>query len=667
MNRIIIKEIRLLNFKGIRQADIRFDERMTVISGTNGVGKSTVFDAFCWVMFGKNSSDRKDFAIKTNGADGVAIPRIPHEVTAVLAVNGEEVTLKRCYAEKWTKRRGEAMETFSGHTEERYVNEVPCAAQEYDRKVRDICTEEVFKFITNPGYFPTRKEDQMRQLLFEMAGDVADSDVAEGNADFTALLQSLSGKTMEEYKKEILNKKHRIQASIETIPGRIDERKRDLTEPEDTAKQSEELAQLKVEHERTRAQLTDVSKAYAAAGERRMELIKYLQSLKEKRMKTEGDIRMRVQADYRIALGTRRKLESDLASVKADMARTKVRLEDQNQVLLRYGKEREALLEEWKRISADIKKGMAPASMLDESQFVCPTCGRRYEVNEIEERQKEITERYLKGKIEERERNQQKGIALKAKRRTAQDEYNRLSTELGNEASKIAELQTRPELTAELVEPDPTEDILSDTHIIEMDKEIAKIEKEMEKPVRGDEEDKLNDKRLAEIKRIDELQDFISRQEQMAENNRHNSERIAELESELRAQSEEKARLEGIEFTMQAFSKARTRAIEDKVNGMFHSVRFKLFDTQVNGAEVECCVPMVNGVPYSDANTAGKVNAGLDIINTIVRKKGISAPIFIDGAESIVKVGSTESQLVLLTVTGEKQLTVTHAGEKGEY
>jgi hypothetical protein len=82
----------------------------------------------------------------------------------------------------------------------------------------------------------------------------------------------------------------------------------------------------------------------------------------------------------------------------------------------------------------------------------------------------------------------------------------------------------------------------------------------------------------------------------------------------------------------------------------------------VNEAEVECCVPMVNGVPYPDANTAGKLNAGLNIINAIVAKKEISAPIFIDGAESIRGMQSTDSQLVLLSVTDEERLTVRHNG-----
>jgi hypothetical protein len=666
MNKIVINEIHLLNFKGIRQLDIAFDERSTVISGTNGVGKSTVFDAFCWVLFGKNAADRKDFSIKTNGEDGLPIPRLPHEVTAVMTVGDERVTLKRCYSEKWTKRRGESAETFSGHTEERYYNDVPCSVAEYDKKVRDICSEEVFKFITCPGYFPTRKEDQMRRMLFEMAGDVADRDVAGTDKDFNDLLDSLTGKTMEEYKKEIQAKKNRIQASLVTIPGRIDERKRDLLDPEDTSTHEEELVKIKKEHERTLAQIKDKEAAYTAASEKRMEQMKKVQELKEFRMKREGDIRTKVLSGYRNAIGLKRKAESDLASAKAALARTKLRLEDQQSLLDRYNVERAALLDEWKQITAEIKKGMAPDSMMDESLFVCPTCGRRYEMDEIENRQKEITERYLKGKLEEKERNQQKGLALKAKMRTVQDEVSRLSTELGNEASKVAALQAVPELTVEMEEPDPTDDVCKDEKIIRLNGEIAKLEDGIERPVVAEDVDTLNARSADEQRRISELQDFISRQERIVIDNRNSNERIAELEKELRALNVEKARLEGIEFTMQSFSKARTRAIEHNVNSMFKKVRFKLFDTLVNGAEVECCVPMVDGVPYSDANTAGKVNAGLDIINTVVRRHGISAPIFIDGFESINSLEPVDSQLVLLEVTDEEHLTVRPQGEMKE-
>lgn len=145
-----------------------------------------------------------------------------------------------------------------------------------------------------------------------------------------------------------------------------------------------------------------------------------------------------------------------------------------------------------------------------------------------------------------------------------------------------------------------------------------------------------------------------------------NNQRIAELEKSLRMQSEELAQLEGIKFTMAAFSKARTEAIESKINGLFDFVKFRLFETQINGGEVETCEAMVNGVPFSDANTAGQFNAGIDIINAICRFEGISAPIFADGSESVNTLHPTQSQVIRLFVSLDDKLVIKHNGNPAQ-
>ena len=110
---------------------------------------------------------------------------------------------------------------------------------------------------------------------------------------------------------------------------------------------------------------------------------------------------------------------------------------------------------------------------------------------------------------------------------------------------------------------------------------------------------------------------------------------------------------------MLEFSKARAAAIESRVNGMFKMVRFKMFDTLVNGTEVETCVATVDGVPYDDGlNNAKCINAGIDIINAICAHIGVRAPIFIDNAESVNEIIPTDSQLVRLVVSNDKQLTI---------
>ena len=92
-------------------------------------------------------------------------------------------------------------------------------------------------------------------------------------------------------------------------------------------------------------------------------------------------------------------------------------------------------------------------------------------------------------------------------------------------------------------------------------------------------------------------------------------------------------------------------------------VKLQLFDYTIEDAKkenpIECCTPLINGVPDGTANKAARVNAGLDIINVLCRFYGVTAPIFIDNRESINDVIPTESQIINLKVTDDKKLVIT--------
>ena len=126
----------------------------------------------------------------------------------------------------------------------------------------------------------------------------------------------------------------------------------------------------------------------------------------------------------------------------------------------------------------------------------------------------------------------------------------------------------------------------------------------------------------------------------------------------MQAQSQALADLEAIEYTITQFAKAKVEHIEKRVNALFKVVRFKMFNQQLNGGETPTCEAMVNGVPYSDLNNAGRINAGLDIINAICNFEGVYAPIFIDNAESVNELMPTTSQTIRLIVTEDENLVI---------
>ena len=112
--KILLKKLSLENFKGIKSLAIDFTEK-TTISGANGTGKTTVYDAFLWCLFGKDSADRKDFNVKTIEPNGLATEKIDHSVTAILSIDGMETTLTRTLRENWVKKRGESEATLFGN------------------------------------------------------------------------------------------------------------------------------------------------------------------------------------------------------------------------------------------------------------------------------------------------------------------------------------------------------------------------------------------------------------------------------------------------------------------------------------------------------------------------------------------------------------------------
>lgn len=647
MKNITIKRMTLLNFKGIRSLTIDFNERVTLVMGRNGSGKTTVFDAFTWLLFGKNSEGRKEFGIKTRDAAGEVIPRLPHEVSAVLSVNGEEITLCRRLTEKWTKKRGSQTEEFTGNAEERLYNDVPCSVAEWNGKIDGICPEQVFRFITDPYHFTRQKPDVQRTMLFRMAGAVSDSEIADGNDEFRALLDKITGKTLEEYRREIAAKKKRVKAEIDTIPGRIDERKRDMPEEQDWDSVTASIDEKKRRKSEIETQISDASKAYEAANNERMEQMKKIATLKRERLALENDIRYTVQADFLKSRKAKETAEDNLHTLTHSIALEGEGIKDDMKKLEECKAQRERLITEWRGINAR-------TLTFKEEDFTCPTCGRTFEPGEIEARRHEMTRRFNAAKAEELARNVEKGQRIR--KQMQQLEENIADRKRNNEAraAEIAAIQASEAYNADPECPDATPAIVANADYQSLSRQIEELETKINEPVETIDNAFLKER----CKRIDDeiyaLNAILVTKNLIERNNG----RIAALESMLRSLSQELAGLEGDELTIAAFTKAKVEEMDKRVNGMFSTVRFKMYERQINGGETETCEATVDGVPYSDLNSAGRLAAGLDIINAICRSEGVTAPIMIDNSESINEIPDTLSQQVRLTVTLDDELVI---------
>lgn len=651
MRSIIIKEIHFVNFKGFRNMTIEFNEDITTICGRNGSGKTSIFDGFTWLLFGKDSQDRKAFNIKTLDENGKAIPKLPHEVSAIIIVDGETIELCRRFNEKWVKRRGQIEEEFTGHEEERLYNNVPMSLKEWNEKISNICSEQVFKFITNPKYFVSQKPDVQRAMLFRMAGELSDAEIAEGNNDFTALLASLTGKTMEEYKKEIQAKKRRIKAEIEAIPERIDERKRDIASLSEYDYPSTEKS-IEEKQERVskiEAEMLDLSKQNEAVTKQRSEAIKELGKLKEKKLRLEYEIKEKVTADYRAAISKKNEIQSKISELERNIRSLTSRKDSLKHTIEECSSYREKLIAEWKSINAS-------TITFNENDFVCPTCKRPLDIDDIEKKQQEMTENFNINKSARLTENNRKGQENKKKMQDAEEAISSIDGELQKASEEIKTLKSSEDYTINLIEPDARPAIDSNDEYKELSETIASKEKALEDSNDTNSIDfSAQKKELSALKlEIDDLKATLSFRETII----RNTQRIGELEKQYKEGAQELADLERIEFTMAAFNKARIEAIDKRINSMFSLVKFKMYEQQINGGEIETCEAVVNGVPYSGQNNAMQINMGIDIINAICKFEGITAPIFIDNAESVNEFISSQSQVIKLVVTTDNELSI---------
>ncbi len=641
----------LLNFKGVRELTVDFDEHETNVLGANHTGKTTLFDAFVWLMFDKDSQDRQTFGIRTYDEDNNIIPKLPHEVSACIEVNGVEITLKRCFVENWVKKRGSQEAVYDGNSEERYWNDVPCSKTEFAKKIADICDEGIFKLITNPLYFPSMKPATQRGMLFQMAGDLSDAEVAASDPErFANLAEQLTQKTLEEYKKEIAAKKRRINQAIDGIPARIDENRRQMPEAEDWSLLERDITEKEAKIKELDGQIADESKAYTAKSKELAEKSKELAEKKRQRTSRENAVRDELLAEWykqteaynnrRIAsqqqnfdISQRRRMaEADMRREKESLLKLQSDVNDKEK---RLGK----LRDEWRSIKSRV---FDPENL----ETVCPHCGRPYDQSQIDrsiEDQRLSFNAHTTHLLEENKTNGKKLAseveALKAAINQAEDIIN-------EKDEQLAGLVDKPFTEPQPAKPDVTEGIAADTELQQLDKEIAELEAEIAKPIDKPDTEFLTDGKNLLLDGINDDRRKLAKRDAIAATMK----RVDELEEELKSNNEALAELEGIEFNILEFGKAKVTMVEDKINSLFSIVKFKMYERQINGGEVETCECMMHGTPYSVLSNSEKINAGLDIINAICRANEVNAPIFIDNRESATEIIDVDSQVINLIV-----------------
>lgn len=654
MKEVFLKKLILKNFKKIQDLTVEFTDKNTFICGENGTGKTTLQDAFLWLLFGKDSTNRADtnFNIKTLGEDGKPILHLVHSVTGVLSINGRDVELQRNYVEKWGS--GVNAGVLQNHATEFYLNGVKLKTKkEYDAEVAAILPEDVFRMITNPLYFPTMKAQDQKAMLLEMAGNVTNEEVANINPKFQELISLISGRTLEQLAKEIASKKSAIKDELKGIPGRIDSVRDAMPESEDWAVLKKEIADKKEKIKDIDSQLADKSKQIEAEFKAKSELQKQIGNKKLAKSQRENEIRQNANKSYHDVLDNISKLEYQVKSKDAEIFRKQ---EDHSRIKATI----EALNNDLEVLRGKFYAIDAETLQYPEGAFICPTCKRELEVEDIQAKQQELQNNFNLNKA-----NRLKAVQNEGKEKAAKVEE--LKKQCSIIQATITQLSNEKEILVHNIneckgnmpeEQDTQKIILSDPTWISLSNEIVDFENQLKAEAKPIDITELKEDKAILSEAIDELNKKLGKRDTIERSNKV----IEDLEDRRDKNNEALAEQERLEFLVQDFQKEKDNKLMERINGMFSLVKFSFISEKLNGNEAITCFCSVDGVPFADVNNASKINAGLDIINAICRSVGITAPIFIDNRESVNELIPTMSQVINLVVSKDKSLMIRVAG-----
>lgn len=672
---ILLSKLSLLNFKGIRNQVIYFDGN-TEIYGANEVGKSTIYTAFTWLLTGKDEFDRKDFEIKNTRHK--ELNSQAHEVEGIFIVNGTEVKLKRVYLEKWVKQKGESQKVFKGHETDFYYNDVPCSLSEYQAKVGGIIDSKIIKLVTNPTYFNSLKWEDQRRGLIGIAGEITNDDVFDlittPQNDFGTLIMVLNGgKSLEEWKKELAAKKTLLKKAAIEFQPRIDEAKRGMPEESNWIELQKQVDQIKQELAVIDESLLDASKALA---ERQKGLMAKQKDLHAKQTEL-SNIRFKIKSDLQ---QKQNEGASKIAEIKRQInecnsiiARLKSadinnehnknayqsQIDGKNETIARLRKE-------WDAINSEKFE-------FDESKCECPTCKQQLPENDIQSKKEELRKNFNESVSRRKADKVAISNQIKAEIKQLQESIDAIGADgdnayriheqeskilsLNSELSELQSLDSKKQVDDIEVATDALLKINADA--LNLQDEIASLEAEInsESEYRGMGDDNAGLKsRKADLQsELDQLNKRLSTKEVIEKTKA----RVLQLEHEEQVNAQAIADLEQQEFQVETFTRAKMDILENKVNQLFKYVKFKLFETQVNGGIAETCVCTYNGVPYPTLNTAAKLLAGLDVLNTLSKFYGVYAPVFCDNRESVTIIPESKSQIISLFVSpSDKELRV---------
>lgn len=627
---IELKTMTLRNFKKVQHQELTFF-RNTLISGGNATGKSTVYDAYLWCLFGVTS--HPDTTVQTLDKNNEIIHKLDTSVTIVINYDNErDLKIERRLTERW-KGKGTIDEKLLGTTQTRIIDDVPYSAKAFCEKLSCLCNYEDWFMLSNINLFWSYKVDVRRRILMSLAGKIDEEKLM---SDFPAVY---NGTTVEHKdvadmltQQKVVRKK--ANDELLAIPAKV--------QAQDALRVDDDFVIVEEELHKVDKQIADIDAALQGVvvdTSEQKEFSKKLASAKE----IYNQSRTAWQDNHYKEVGNL--FESvNFASDELRKSHTKAKVNKDAYVqakikLASLTEDFENLIKQWK----DVNEKEFSFAQTD----VCPICGRPY-TDEMREKEYEkavsefnarkaqqLTDIQNKASEKRAQMTVLKGNINTYKQITASADEQDLSKKQKEYDALIqqqAEVQQKTwEQSAEKAEADKA------LQAIEATKPVAKTGTTFE--------EKKHMK--AELSaRHDELVKRLSARE--------TNERIEIEKKKLDSRSRQLAQIiadcDDIIRQVKDYKKAKIAVVESKANAYFSLIHWRFYEQNItNDDEKEICTAVDrNGIDYNNTNDGNVINMGIDIINGISKAKGISVPLFVDRKESVENALRSPQQTIYL-------------------
>lgn len=651
--KLIIKALSLLNFKGQRDYTLNPTEHVTNVHATNGAGKSTICDAWSWLWTGKDAKGRADYEIKTNDINNEPFHHLEHTVSVDMDVDYSNYKVSRTYKEKWVKPTGEEERKLDTHTTTFVWDGIPLTLKkDFDMRANQLFAHaEQFHLLSNPRFFLNMEWQKRRKLLMELAGVTDDAilnKLSSTSSDFAKLIEELGKNNLDDFRKKLNAEKKTLKSKIEEIPVKIREATLAIPQEPDYEAIEKSIEIKNKELSDLDLQLSDLSKAYESQAEE----IKKQQSVileKERRIaEIKSNTEIEVNQFNKDQSKELVKLQNDLTQLETTIRS----LYSDQAIIITKIHNKESEIESQKELLQKLRAGYSELDAIEmhEDDKHCPSCGSELSGEKLEN----AVEKFNADKAQKLQANIAKGKREKEVLESLVSQLEELKKQKETIVAQISENQTKKFTLQECIQGEIQKEkqhyVASD--LLEKNAEYQRLASEIDElkkqkgSIQQPDTTELRQKKALISRDIDELK----KQLYIKTTAETQKKRIQDLEAELKTLSQELATLEGKEFIADKFNRAKIEAIENGINGLFATIKWKMFKPLMTGGEEECCEALIDGTPYQAANNAAQINAGIECINTLSKHFNMYLPIFVDNAESVVKLIPSESQIIRFVV-----------------